>query len=252
MPGVNEDVSRTPYYVGWDVGGWNCDRNKSSRDALAILDADLHLVGRTWRGNLRSTINEAATPREFVERLVGLCGGVLPTGAVIVTLGIDTPLGFSRELTRLLTSGEASGPLGDSASNPYLYRRTERFLFERGLSPLSAVKDMLGSQATKGIHALARFAPEPESCGVWRSAPQAELIALEAYPSGCKRSQLMMDLLGRVTGTHGKSTDERDAVVCALVAYLFQNRHHELEPPDASVPVSEGWIWLPKDALQGD
>ncbi|WP_081139039.1 hypothetical protein [Halomonas sp. BC2] len=26
-------------YIGWDVGGWNCDHNPASRDALVVLDA---------------------------------------------------------------------------------------------------------------------------------------------------------------------------------------------------------------------
>jgi hypothetical protein len=48
----------TTLYIGWDVGGWNCDKNNKSRDALVILDADLKLIGKPWRGNLRTTINE--------------------------------------------------------------------------------------------------------------------------------------------------------------------------------------------------
>jgi len=29
----------TPHHIiGWDVVGWNCDRNRASRDALVILD----------------------------------------------------------------------------------------------------------------------------------------------------------------------------------------------------------------------
>lgn len=32
------------YFVGWDVGGWNCDNNSESRDAIVILDANLALV----------------------------------------------------------------------------------------------------------------------------------------------------------------------------------------------------------------
>ena len=28
------------FFIGWDVGGWNCDKNGESRDAIVILDAD--------------------------------------------------------------------------------------------------------------------------------------------------------------------------------------------------------------------
>lgn len=31
--------------IGWDVGGWNCDRNRLSRDALVVVDHNLHVVG---------------------------------------------------------------------------------------------------------------------------------------------------------------------------------------------------------------
>jgi hypothetical protein len=33
-------------FMGWDVGGWNCDRNPASRDALVVLDAERRLVGK--------------------------------------------------------------------------------------------------------------------------------------------------------------------------------------------------------------
>lgn len=32
-------LSVGPLLIGWDVGGWNCDKNPSSRDALVVLDA---------------------------------------------------------------------------------------------------------------------------------------------------------------------------------------------------------------------
>lgn len=54
------------------------------------------------------------------------------------------------------------------------------------MKPLSAIKDMIGSQATKGMHVLAKFAPKIERCGVWTDA--AGFTVIEAYPSGCKGS----------------------------------------------------------------
>ena len=29
----------TTFFIGWDVGGWNCEKNAKSRDALVILDS---------------------------------------------------------------------------------------------------------------------------------------------------------------------------------------------------------------------
>ncbi|WP_235818955.1 hypothetical protein [Vreelandella massiliensis] len=59
-------------YLGWDVGGWNCDHNPASRDALVLLDASLNMLGTPWRGNLRETLNAAASPRDLVTRLLAV------------------------------------------------------------------------------------------------------------------------------------------------------------------------------------
>jgi hypothetical protein len=47
---------RNSFCIGWDVGGWNCDRNPSSRDAIAIIDSGLAILGQPWRGTLRECI----------------------------------------------------------------------------------------------------------------------------------------------------------------------------------------------------
>lgn len=53
------------YYIGWDVGGWNCDHNQTSRDALCALTGNtwdtLALAGEPWRGNLREALVENDT-----------------------------------------------------------------------------------------------------------------------------------------------------------------------------------------------
>ena len=234
------------YYVGWDVGGWNCDKNGKSRDALVILDAGLNIVGQPWRGNLRSAINEAGDSAEWVSKLFALCKAPTLSGCPQITLAIDTPLGFSEEFTRLVTQRIHAGEVGDSATNPYLFRQTERFLFEHGLKPLSAIKDMIGSQATKGMHVLAKFAPKVQRCGVW--SDEARLSAIEAYPSACETSATVKGLQQRFSKLDHDDLD--DALTCALLAYLFDNQPETLIHPLASVPASEGWIWVPKDGLQ--
>ena len=59
--------------VGWDVGGWNCDNNSKSRDALVIVGAHGELLGQPWRGSLRHVINEAASTVEFLAKVFALC-----------------------------------------------------------------------------------------------------------------------------------------------------------------------------------
>lgn len=122
-------LQAAPFYVGWDVGGWNCDKNGKSRDALVILDSVLAIVGKPWRGNLRSAINEAATAGDWIAALFALCAAGRPDDHAQVTLAIDTPLGFSEAFVRLVTGLECAGPVGTSETNPYLFRQTEHFLF---------------------------------------------------------------------------------------------------------------------------
>ncbi len=246
------------YFIGWDVGGWNCDKNTSSRDALVILDADRAIFGRPWRGNLRRHINSAADTTEWLRALFSLCKASYPSGAHC-TLAIDTPLGFPQAFTDLIVQRSATDHIPDqSGANPYLFRKTERWLFERGIAPLSAVKDMIGSQATKGLHVLAKFAPVRERCGVWHGGDL--LTAIEAYPAPCRRSARIAELTepyaiteapdGKRTGACGLDhTDKVDALTCALIAHLFATDRPSLTPPPDAVPASEGWIWLPQDAL---
>jgi hypothetical protein len=237
-------VQTSSFYIGWDVGGWNCDKNGKSRDALVILDAELNIVGKPWRGNLRSAINEAADSADWIKHLFSLCTTVPPHQSKI-TLAIDTPLGFSEAFVRLATQRNHAGEIGSSATNPYLFRQTERFLFEHGLKPLSAIKDMIGSQATKGMHALAKFAQQVLRCGVWSDG--GSLTAIEAYPSACKDSATVKALqqpFGKLD-----HDDIDDALTCALVGYLFETRPDTLIPPTPMVPVPEGWIWVPEDTI---
>ncbi|MBK6357135.1 MAG: hypothetical protein IPF44_10610 [Betaproteobacteria bacterium] len=233
------------HYIGWDVGGWNCDKNAKSRDALVILDAGLNIVGKPWRGNLRVAINEASDSADWINRLFSLCSTVPPSQPKI-TLAIDTPLGFSDVFVRLVTQRHHAGEVGRSDTNQYLFRQTELFLFKHGLTPLSAIKDMIGSQATKGVHVLAKFAPQTLRCGAWSDGSQ--LAAIEAYPSACKASATITSLqkpFGKLA-----HDDLDDALTCALVAYLFEEKPDRLIQPGPSMPVSEGWIWVPKDGLQ--
>jgi hypothetical protein len=236
------------FFIGWDVGGWNCDKNGESRDAIVILDAGLAIVGTPWRGNLRKSINAATTSRTWVEALFALCGAEPPPVSARVTLAIDTPLGFSQAFVALVTGLTYAEPLESSATNPYLFRQTERRLFEQGIRPLSAVKDMIGSQSTKGMHALAKFAPQVQRCGVWSDGEA--LTAIEAYPSPCKHSDMMARLLQPYKDwRQANHQDKVDALTCALIAYCFHVQPAMLVQPDGDVPVSEGWIWLPQDVL---
>ena len=229
--------------VGWDVGAWHCGPRSKSRDAVAILDSRRALVGRRWRGNLRSTIAVAANREEFVAALFRLCGESAPAGDEwTVTMAIDAPLGFSEEFVDLLKGKRSADPGERRPENWYLFRQTERHHFERGKRPMSAVQDMIGSQATKAMHALAKFAPTVESCGVWTDG--RGFRAIETYPAVCMATPIGSWLDADCDLKH--KDDRRDALICALVAHLFSTNRASLQGPDRNTPASEGWIWYPR------
>jgi predicted nuclease with RNAse H fold len=176
--------------------------------------------------------------------LLALCG--LPPGDPTqpMILAIDAPLGFSAALVELLTQGKTVPEIGQSATNPYLFRRTERMLFEAGLSPLSAIKDMIGSQTTKAIHTLARLAPIIAATGVWTDGNG--LQALETYPAACE-SRFTAAERAAIAQIPDKPDDIGDAYRCALIAHRFATAPETLAPPPDKIPKSEGWIWLPPE-----
>jgi hypothetical protein len=234
------------FFIGWDVGGWNCDNNAKSRDAIVIFDDTLDIVGQPWRGNLRECIAAATTTRDWLKTLFTKCGAEYPAGSITVTMSIDTPLGFPDELIALITRNGSVEPGETSGLNRYLFRHTERHLFERGLRPLSAIKDMIGSQATKGMHVLSKFAPKIESCGVWTDGHGFR--AIETYPTACRSAPVVKKLLkGRKTLGHDDSNDAR---VCAVIAYLFSIRPEAIEGPDVTARSSEGWIWVTRSTCR--
>ena len=128
---------------------------------------------------------------------------------------------------------------------PTCFDKPNCFCLKCGVTPLSAIKDMIGSQATKGMHVLAKFAPQTLRCGVWSDGKQ--LTAIEAYPSACKASATIKDL--QEPFGEPAHDDLDDALTCALLGYLFDTHPDKLISPGASVPASEGWIWVPKDGI---
>lgn len=135
-------------FLGWDVGAWNCDRNRESRDALCALElggSGPVLVGAPWRGNLRDILVAHAG-----HDLVGALLRRLAVGADEarhVTIAIDTPLAWPRRMLELVTVGTCIDVPAEADNNPYLFRMQELALFGREQRPLSVVRDMIGSQS---------------------------------------------------------------------------------------------------------
>lgn len=245
-------------FVGWDVGGWHCDKNANSRDALVVTglrNGEVVVEGKPWRGNLRSVLM-AETGHALISAMLGLCGvNADPTMEVVIA--IDTPLGWPSAMMRLAQGGAASFVSGVDGENPYTRRATELALIQRGFAPLSAVRDMLGSQSTKGIHFLRAADLQEVSRGVWRHTDETgrSITAIETYPAVALQMSrlhtLQTAVLNRTqgglrSGEKPLHDDIRDALACALVAYLFIQDPTEMEAVPAQVPDGEGWIMLPK------
>ena len=266
-------------YVGWDVGAWLCGHTpamgtKDSRDALVILMDDGKRVvraGDPWRGNLAHVVHRES-PGHVLDELLDHLGTGAQEWSELV-FAIDTPLGWPDAFTSLL-GGEPVLPVGEHMiGNPLLFRATERQLARRAKlfnspkeknsrkHPLSAVNDMIGSQATKGMAMLRalRLVPSKGEIGIWKGRINGTgITAIETYPAPLRCSQLVRTRyrsLKRGIGTDNQ--DVHDALMCALIARLFHVDRASLVGPDqTSAPdkptVDEGWIWVPGDCLVKD
>lgn len=230
------------------MGGWNCDKNRDSRDAIVILDIEGNLVGKPWRGNIRKTIEDASDTADWLTKVFQLCNAKSPDERSTVTMAIDAPLGFPSGFRKLINGEPLKSVEATSSQNSYLFRKTERLLANSGRTPLSAVKDMIGSQATKAMHAVAKFAAHRERCGVWKGANGYTMI--ETYPAACEGSKEITKILNRESSPLGHK-DKDDARICAAVAWLFANQQQTLNPPPECTPQEEGWIWVPNQLIAG-
>lgn len=92
FPNATESHSTSgDHFIGWDAGGWNCDKNPRSRDAIVSLDSELAIVGEPRRGNLRKAINDSDNIVELVRNLFRLCDADVANEFSHVTMAIDMP-----------------------------------------------------------------------------------------------------------------------------------------------------------------
>jgi predicted nuclease with RNAse H fold len=234
------------YYIGWDVGAWHCKKSSNSCDAIVIIDSNASkVVGTPWRDNLRDTINDASSCREWIDKLFELCDINKPKYDDKIVIAIDTPLGYSQEFIKLVGKREyySNSIEKKQPFNPYLFRQTERHLHNNDSKPLSAVQDMLGSQSTKGIHVLSKYSFKQEKTGIWINE---RVTAIETYPSAC-RGALQIISRRNTINYSTRNKDKEDALICALVAFLYDKKKDVLVGPIENIPTCEGWIWYPSD-----
>ncbi len=249
------------YYIGWDVGAWHCTKSSKSCDALCVLVDEGNkpkFTGTVWRDNLKSSLN-GYRDKELVINVLSRCG----VGAhedFEAVIAIDAPLGWPTAMVDLATDGHIAS-MGEFRHNPYLFRETERFLSKHGFRPLSAVQDRIGSQSTKGIHFLRAVGSRVKDVGVWKADhDETDLTIIETYPAPCKSSDKFQALFRSIDESHefreqldGRGgafrDDVRDALRCAIIAWLYSEKLQSLKEPGSGIVPEEGWIWVPKDAF---
>lgn len=225
-------MSVQKYYIGWDVGAWNCDKNKSSRDGIVILNKDGCIIGKK-RCSLRDLINKSKSDQQFLTNLFNECN--LKYQDQHVVLAIDAPLGYSDAFVKLITANYTfNKDINDFKDNPYMFRATERFLYDKGYTPLSAVNHMIGSQSTKAIHFISKFKCFIESVGIWKSTNK-RLTVIETYPAAN-----IVEVPAELNDHH---KDINDAFKCAYIAKIFDQDRSKLYSPISDVLEKEGWIW---------
>lgn len=248
--------------LGWDVGGWHSDHNANSRDAIVILNGNAELVGmidKNGKGGLAQRFREVSPAEEHYWSKI--CAGSGAEDALLsadrLVVAIDTPLGFSKEFIDLIANGNVSSIPQTSAEHPYLFRATERHLARNGSAPLSPIKDMIGSQATKGIHVRLGQTPKVLSPGVWQGQHGHQTITIiEAYPTVARKCADVMNRFSTLVAqaadrpsstsqTFGLDVNDlTDAAMCAIIAWMFAFTPGELAHPEEGVG-EEGWIFVP-------
>ena len=158
-------------------------------------------------------------------------------------------------MLELVTSGAFLSVPPEADKNPYLFRTQELALFTSGHRPLSVVRDMIGSQSTKGIHFLRRARLPASAIGVWS---RGSTVAIETYPAAAVQdgevdrltARLFNGVLDRENQQRSAAwkSDVRDAIACAVVAWIHRHHPERLIAPGKTAEVAEGWIWLPASA----
>lgn len=185
--------------------------------------------------------------------MTGLCG-VKVDGAEEVHLAIDAPLGWPEAMVELVTRGQIRTVPSKDGQNPYTRRATELDLVRQGHSPLSTVRDMIGSQSTKAIYFLNRAGLQAQTDATWSRQSPGYVTAFETYPAVALKSTacaavhgpLMSALLSSHAIRPKAHDDLRDALACAVVAFLAATRPDQIQWPPADYPAPEGWIILPR------
>lgn len=235
--------------LGWDVGGWLGRKQGAAAIGWSPNDG-LRWLGQPASFRLPGGDEPRLTPGGIASR-----AGATLDGAQRVIVGIDAPLGFSKEYVQLVAggAGRLHRPTRD-IDDRLAFRDSERFVHDRfGKKPMSAPHNMLGANATVAIsHARAwrelGFAMLPFD-GAF-----ADRACIEVYPALEKDKGLLAARWTRlgiqVPSGVKRGSDAFDAAICALIAIAFATRGEAGLPsicgpsgPHAAGARDEGWIY---------
>lgn len=210
------------YYIGWDVGAWNCPRKKfavQSQDCITVLyenkKGELILIW-AWMGNVSSQIC-ASTCGSLFNFINGLIKSDNNDNIITkkdnfslqeddkIIVAIDASLGLPQNAVSIANLKDKGYPTEIAqlrTNNPMLYRYTEQWIDKyvfntEGNLPLSAIQDQIGSQATKALYALKKmgFRWNPRwnpSKYIW-TTEEGKYTAIETYPTACRKCISLAD-----------------------------------------------------------
>lgn len=261
------------YFVGCDMGGWH-----GSNDAYAIL-----------RRNRSGRLSDIASNkgRNFWPLSEKFC---IEIGKIIrevedakdtrVVFAIDAALSWPTSFVLLANRArfashvpKAGSNAAKAIGNPYLYRRTERFVREEyaGLKalpkdPLTAPGDKFGNNSSKAQALVAQLVQHlrqhkipcyrpPYDAWNLQKARHAPATIVEVYPAGSMRSLSFKQLtwpggksMDYLTGGGVGKGDVPDAQRCAITAFCYARTVGMSEARKCKYPT----VFTPADADSKD
>jgi hypothetical protein len=262
------------YFIGCDMGGWHTDKG----DALAVCRWDGAALS-----HVEATKGSLFYPVAADGPLAKAITQVQDEDARLV-VGIDAALAWPRKFVELVSQAPAATHMpdfapGDSISNPYLYRETERFIKQHVMTganerPLTAPGDKFGNNSSKAQALIAWLkARLPNSYrppfDAWNNeeAARKQFTVIEVHPTASMKSAAFR----RLTWPQPEQTmdgvgnnDIGDAKRCAVTSVCYAamfgmlgagGGHPPLyTPDDAGTEYNqddigvEGWIFAPKQS----
>lgn len=248
--------------IGWDVRGWQSDKQATAVARLRKGTGELEWLG-------------VSPPYSFSQ---GSCPGLsalidpalkdaapeFVISSPRVAIAIDAPLSFPRAFCDLIAGNSTSLPVpAREIDNRLAYRDCERWVAATfGKKPLSGPFDKLGNNASLVISISRQLETEGFKL-VPQSAPSSEKALIEVYPAlvkvGKKKSDPAVPGISRHLPEELESgSDQYDAAICAMLGLIYLGAGPYLDLPEL-VPFpalsdrQEGWIFtLPPDRIESE